>query len=125
MLRRFGFVLAGVLVFFTAVFLVKKPGSFLVPLFGGGASLAVLVAVFRPQALDLVEKMMRKFGEGVGWINTRVILVLLFYLVFIPIGWIMRIAGKHTIKTEIDRRAGSYWQDYEHLDAPERYPRQF
>ena len=32
-----------------------------------------------------------RFAFILGWINTRVILVILFYLIFTPIGWVMKL----------------------------------
>jgi hypothetical protein len=44
-----------------------------------------------------------------GWIMPRVILILLFYLIFIPIGLSGRIFGKRFLETNFDKIEKSYW----------------
>ncbi len=49
------------------------------------------------------------FAFVLGWINTRVILGLFFYLVITPIGLFLRLRGKDLLDEKIDRGAPSYW----------------
>lgn len=53
-------------------------------IFWGLAAPASLAPVFRGWMI---------FGGVVGWINTRIILALVFYLVFFPVGFFMRRRG--------------------------------
>ena len=50
-------------------------------------------------------------GFVLGWIMTRVILSLLFYLVFTPISLILKLTGKHLLETSIAKNQESYWID--------------
>ena len=50
-------------------------------------------------------------GFVLGWIMTRVILSLLFYLVFTPIGLVLKLTGKHLLDTSIAKNQESYWID--------------
>lgn len=45
-----------------------------------------------------------------GWINTRLILLVVFYLVFTPIGLCMRLFGVDLLERKIDKEKGSYWK---------------
>jgi polyferredoxin len=47
-------------------------------------------------------------GEILGWINTRLILGLLFYGLIMPIGIMLRIAHKDPMQRHFDRDAASY-----------------
>jgi len=52
----------------------------------------------------------RGVGEALGWINTRILLTLVFFLVVTPIGLLMRLFGRSPIAV---RRKDSYWVDVE------------
>jgi len=50
-------------------------------------------------------------GFVLNWIMTRVILIILFYLIFTPIGIISRLFGKQFLNTKFDKSKKSYWID--------------
>jgi len=47
-------------------------------------------------------------GEVLGWINTRIILGVLFYLLFTPVGVWMRLRGKDPMRRTLAPEAESY-----------------
>ena len=47
-------------------------------------------------------------GEVLGWINTRIILGVLFYLLFTPLGLCMRLRGKDPMRRTLSPEAESY-----------------
>jgi hypothetical protein len=49
-----------------------------------------------------------KVGEMLGWLNTRIILGVLFYSLFAPIGLIMRLRGKDPMRRALIPEADSY-----------------
>ena len=61
-----------------------------------------------------------------GWIMTRVILAILFYLAITPIGLIAKLARKDFLGLKIDKLHESYWvkRDKKNL-KPIDYERQF
>ena len=66
------------------------------------------------------------FAALLGWIMTRVILGILFYIIFTPIGVIGRLLGKRFLDLRWKAAADSYWEyrKGDRLD-PERYEKQF
>jgi hypothetical protein len=70
----------------------------------GGALLAL--ALVWPRSLAQVYRLWMAVGEVFGWINTRLILGVLFYGVFTPIGLLMRLRGqdpmRRTLPPEVD-----------------------
>lgn len=48
-------------------------------------------------------------GFGMGWVMTRVILFILFYLVLTPISLLARLVGKRFLDLKFDRQPDSYW----------------
>ena len=49
-----------------------------------------------------------KFGNVMNWINTRIILGILFYAIFLPIGMVMRLFGKDAMHRKPDSSLSSY-----------------
>jgi hypothetical protein len=57
-----------------------------------------------------------KFAFVLGWINTRILLGLFFYLIITPVGVGMRLFGKDLLDEKIDKSKGSYWQRRDKVD---------
>ena len=73
--------------------------------------LAVLLAGFGlvlPRALRHPYRGWMALGHALGWVNTRILLGLVFYLVVTPMGIVMRLFGKDPMRRRFDRGASSY-----------------
>lgn len=72
--------------------------------------LAILwvLALLLPRSLSPIYQGWMKIGYLLGWINTRIILGILFYLLFFPIAVIMRGLGKDPMKRKKDLAVTSY-----------------
>lgn len=76
-----------------------------------------------PLLLKPVFKVWMALSVVMGYIMTRVIMVIIFYLIVTPIGFIAFLTGKKFLDMKIDKSAKSYWiarektqktqQDYE------------
>jgi hypothetical protein len=62
------------------------------------------------------------FSGVAGWIVSHVLLVVLFYLVFTPIGLIMRFTGADPLRMRV---SGSMWREARAAGAAANYHRQF
>ncbi len=67
-----------------------------------------ILALASPDSLFAVYRAWMKFGHIAGWINTRIILGLMFYLIFFPVGVLLRILGKDPMNRKFDSTAKSY-----------------
>lgn len=47
-------------------------------------------------------------GAVLGWINTRILMSIVFYLVVLPIGLGLRLLGRDPLRRRLDRGADSY-----------------
>lgn len=67
-----------------------------------------------------------KFAHALGWVNTRILLFLFFYLVITPVAVVTRLIGKDLLAQRIDPDADSYWivKEVPPFD-PTSYRRQF
>jgi hypothetical protein len=78
------------------------------------AAVLLLCAAIAPSLLRPVYRGWMRLGEVLAWINTRIILTLVFFLVVTPIGVVMRLFGRSPIATRMTRgRRESYWTDVE------------
>ena len=123
-LREFGLVVGGVFAALGLLFLWRGKAHafyFLYP----GVALVVLGVVF-PGILKPLQRIWMSFAVLMGWVMTRVILSLLFYLTITPIALILKMAGKDLLNCKLDPQQKSYW----HLRPPDThqpsdYERQF
>ena len=104
-LRSFGLIVGGIFAVI-GVWPALWRGQPLRPwsLILGGALIAL--ALVWPRSLAQVYRLWMAVGEVLGWINTRLILGILFYGIFTPIGLFMRLRGqdpmRRTLTPEVD-----------------------
>jgi hypothetical protein len=65
-------------------------------------------ALAMPAALSYLHRGWTRLGEALGWLNTRVILSLLYLIAVVPIGLVMRLAGRDPMARKFDPAADSY-----------------
>ena len=65
-------------------------------------------ALLIPRVLRPVYSTWMKIGHAIGWVNTRIILGVLFYVLVLPMGLIMRLFGKDPMARKTDKSASSY-----------------
>jgi len=62
-----------------------------------------------PAALKPLHKVWMTISILMGWLMTRVILIILFYGILTPIGFIGRLCGKDFLDIKLIKNAPSYW----------------
>ena len=123
-LRNFG-ITAGIILLIISGFLFwKENESFQIFLIVGITFL--LTAVSIPVVLKPVYWIWMIFAVILGWFMTRLILILLFYFIFTPIGLTLRFFGKQFLELQWDKSKESYWnfRTNEHLQN-KNYEKQF
>lgn len=84
----------------------------------GVAIAAVALAV--PMAIRPVYWVSLKVGGVLGWINTRILLSVLFYLIFTPVGLILRLVRVREVSWPNRARRPTYWHPREPVDLAEQ-----
>lgn len=121
-LRRFGLTIGA---FVAALFGLLLPWIFARPFPAwpwvvAGAFTAVALAV--PAALRLVYQWWMRLGAVLGWVNTRLILGLLFFVVFFPVGLLRRLFGKDSMARRLgdqeSYRVPSTNRSPKHMERP-------
>ena len=92
-----------------------------------GISLALaLLALAAPPAYRKVAGLLDRFGYAVGMAVTWLLMTLLYYVLFLPVGLLLRARGKLAVTRHPDRRLASYWVSTEEKPwTAESYRKQF
>lgn len=106
-LRSFGGIVGGIFALigvWPAVWRGQSPRLWSL-LLGG---VLIVLAVVWPRSLTQVYRLWMTAGEVLGWINTRIILGVLFYGLFTPMGLCMRLRGKDPMRRTLAPDADTY-----------------
>ena len=123
-LRKFGIIIGLILLVIAGFLFWKEKESFQILLTFGVIFFFLGIAI--PFILKPIYWVWMIFATIFGWIMTRVILSLIFYIIFTPIGLILRIFGKQFLEFNWDHSKLSYWnlRTVETFNK-ENYERQF
>jgi Saxitoxin biosynthesis operon protein SxtJ len=106
-LRTFGLVLGALFAAFFGIWpLLRHRGRPLWPWII--ASVLWLFALIWPAALSYLHRGWTRLGLALGWVNTRVILTLLFAISIVPVGLVMRLCGRDRMARKLDPGSASY-----------------
>ncbi len=124
-LKQYGLMMAGVLSCFMAVFLYKAWHT-------AAMALAVWVlffltlGLFAPARLERVYRAWMKFAEVIGNFNFKLLLTLMYFIVFTPIRMVASLFREDPLTRKIEPEKKSYWQDCEpRSQDPKRFEKQF
>ena len=122
-MRKFGFTMGAVIVILFGLLLpwLFEHGFPLWPWIAAGVFW--LAAAVAPASLAPVHSAWLRIGHALGWINTRIILGLMFYTVFFLVAVLMKLLGKDPMSRKIDKTLDSYRVPSEertrdHLEKP-------
>ena len=123
-LRKYGATMGVALLVIAGIIFLKR-GSFNYPVLS--VSLFFFLAgFFLPLILKPVYIAWMKLAYVLSWFNTRLLLVIIYILLFTPVSLILKLLRKDLIGIRIDRTAGSYWRKKEKNEFnPADYERQY
>ena len=87
------------------------------------AGVFILWGLVLPEKLQRIYKIWMTIGAALGWINTRIILGILFFIIFTPIALILKILNKDAMTRKIHLPVDSYrvichQQNNDHFERP-------
>jgi Saxitoxin biosynthesis operon protein SxtJ len=97
--RSFGWTFAGIF----ALIGLLHPWAF------GLAALTAAVTYLHPEWLAPLKRAWMKLGELLHHVVSPVVLGIMFFGVFTPVGWMMRLAGRDAMARSFDGAAETYW----------------
>jgi hypothetical protein len=122
-LRRFGLTVGLVILALGCVLLWRQRSAGW-PLISIGAAL-VLFGGLAPLTLKWVHGPWMIAALALGWIVTRVLLTIVFFLVVTPIGLLQRLFGKRAIEVAFNADRGTFWESRTARLPSEDYEKQF
>jgi hypothetical protein len=100
----------------------EQPAFWLLPVIAATVSLAGL---WRPDWIEIYRKGWMAAVAPIGWLVSRVVLAIVYFLVITPIGLIRRLRGHDPLALRADPTASSYWVARQDRTDPASYFRQF
>ena len=122
-LKDFGLIMAGMLILMFGLVLPWL-FSFSMPYWPFVAAFGfVVVALLKPLLLGPVNRVWLKISDVLGWVNTRLVMGIIFFLLIVPIGLIVRLFKKDPLNNEWSEVAKSYRintkvRNKDHLEKP-------
>ncbi|HRI04272.1 MAG TPA: SxtJ family membrane protein [Pyrinomonadaceae bacterium] len=94
-------------------------------IFGGVALALVIVGLFVPPLAKLFHRVWMWIAVKLGWINSRILLTLVYFLMFVPYKLVSRIVGRDPLNLR-QPVGDSYWHKREKThQEPEQFERLF
>lgn len=106
-LKKFGITIGIVLLALGLVFYIY--GNAASPSFVVAGVVIISAGLLFPAVLLPLQKAWMVLAVLLGFVMTRVILSVLFFLIFTPMNFIARLFGKRFLDLKIDKGATSYW----------------
>jgi len=106
-LRHFGLIVGGIFAaigLWPVLFRAQGPRLWALAL----AVALVVPALVLPRSLTYVHRSWMAAGEALGWINTRIILSVIFYALVTPMGILMRRFGRDPMRRRFEPDATTY-----------------
>lgn len=108
-LKKFGTIMG--IVFLTITLFIFIKHKHLILFTSLITSIFFIVAFFIPTLLKPAYIFWMKLAVVLSWINTRIILIIIFYLIFTPIGLIMKLFKVDLLDRKLDKSIDSYWKE--------------
>jgi len=110
-LKKFGITMGIAFAIITLFILVRHRYSIFIT---SGISVLFFIFVFiMPNFLKPIYVSWMKLAFILGWINTRLILIIIFYLVLTPISIVIELLRIDLLDRRIDKDKNSYWHKKE------------
>ncbi|MHC4549806.1 MAG: SxtJ family membrane protein [Planctomycetota bacterium] len=115
-LRKFGLLVGGIFAAIAAYVLLRHGWASLAGrVLGGVGATLLLLALLSPRTLAPFRRVWLGIARVLGWINTRIILGVVFYLCFTLVRCCLALLRKDPLHRRPDPRMATYW-----VEVPQR-----
>lgn len=77
-------------------------------IFGSIAAILILVGLFVPPLAKFFHRAWMTFALALGYVNSRIILTVIYFLVFVPYGFLSRVVGRDPLQLR-QKGKETYW----------------
>ena len=109
--RKFGFFFT-FLFCLSVIYFINKNNNFLAYLFIFLAAIFLSITLFKPNALLPLNKLWMNFGLMLGMIVNPIVLGMIFFFLFTPVAFFMRLFRRDQLRLQI-KGDNSYWIERE------------
>ena len=125
-IRKFAITMAIAFAIFGALLLFYFEKTLAGQVLWGIAGSMLVLGLPYPPLLWPVERAWFYFAFALGFINIRILLSVVFYTMFVPVGLMMKLIGRDPLERKIDKNAETYWKQRDQAPVdPESYERQY
>jgi hypothetical protein len=64
-------------------------------------------------------------GMAIGLVTSPIVLMVLYLVVFVPLGLVFRLIKRDTMRRSFDGTAATYWEDYPKNEGPQSYLKRY
>ena len=107
--RKFGLLVGVVLILIAAWMFLKHRFENTRLLLSAIGILLILLGVLIPSLLKGVYRFWMGIAFAIGWIVSRILLIILFYIIITPTGLLLRLFGKDLLDIKSKNKRESYW----------------
>ncbi len=72
------------------------------------AGVSLLLGLFLPRVLAPLNRAWMAIGHGLGWVNSKIILGFIFFIIVTPTALLMKALGRDLLSRRL-QHSGSYW----------------
>jgi hypothetical protein len=125
--RKFGLVFSLILTVIALISLWRGRESWVWGSLLGLAAFFLVSSLLAPVLLAPFYAGMLRLSRYMGWLNTRIILIVLYYLIFTPVALIYRIVGRDPLSRKFEPEKQSYWikKERDDRDVASHFEKQF
>ena len=109
--KKFGFFIASLL-FLASAFYVYLDEKFIAIFFAFTVIIILTISIWLPSYLFPLNKLWMQFGFMLGMIISPIVMALIFFLMFTPIGVVMRLFGRDELSLKLIK-CESFWKERE------------
>lgn len=106
-LKKFGKKSAVGFVVLGAIFFLLKKEIYLI--FWIVAAAFAILSWIVPKALKYAYVVSMRIAEPIGWLVSRILFTIFFFIIMTPIGLCLKLFGKDLLNIKIDKNCKSYW----------------
>lgn len=123
-LRKFGIILFFVFAFIAGLLFWRAKSSWSILLCIGLVFL--FIGLLRPSSLKSFYRVWMAWAFVLGWLMTRILLTLTFFILITPLGLFLRkILGKDLLDEKMDREKETYWKKHKPAIDRSQYLKRF
>jgi len=108
-LKKFGILVGSVFLALSALGIYRLWNVASIEVFLLAGIVLLFCGIVMPESLKHLYRIWMGAAFAIGWLVSRMILIILFYFVLTPVGFLARLRGKEFLDIDFGKKKESYW----------------